>query len=125
VSDIVGDVISSVLADRWIRRRADRQLTKSRVECSLRVVGGSQPGLTRRWRAGTAELAPGSMRFWRRLPGGTDASIEVVSVSRASRWPPRGGGGDATPTAVLEWAVLDRHLHWAIDQVSRPVATSD
>lgn len=134
--DAVGDAIRLSIGESLRRRRADRQLANSRVECSLRVVSGEQAGLTHRWRSGTAELMEGCMSFRRRLPPGGPVTVEVVAVSRGNQRQPHGGeswfavSGQCrivevtTPTAVLEWAVLDRHLHWAIERVSKPRRTA-
>jgi hypothetical protein len=105
---------------RMATMRADRRFRASgRVPCGLRVIGGSQPGLSGRWRLGVASLSPRCLEFrprwWRVL--GACPPIEVLAVDG----PPRAPCGDEilklpgsvvqvqTPTATLEWALQARY----------------
>ena len=105
---------------RVARMRADRLFRKSgRVQCGLRVIGGNQPGLSRRWRLGVASVSPRRLdfrrRWWRVL--GECPPIEVLAIDR----PPRALTRDEilklpgsvvqiqTPAAVLEWSLGDRY----------------
>lgn len=101
--------------------RADRRFRKSgHARCGLRVIDGSQPGLSGRWRVGVASFSARRLDFrrrWWRVLGGCPP-IEVVAIHGASRAP----SGDEilklpgsvvqiqTPTATLEWALRDRYL---------------
>jgi hypothetical protein len=112
---------------RVARMRADRLFRKSgRVQCGLRVIDGTQPGLSGRWRLGVASIAPRRLyfrrRWWRVL--GECPPIEVLAV----HGPPRAPFGSAaspfgdeilklpgsvvqiqTSAAVLEWSLGDRY----------------
>jgi len=111
-------------------RRADRAVQQSRLECGLRVIEGHEPGLGQRWVHGVAELSPGFLRFNPRGPLRSPTTIVVRGVSRAHQRQPHGREAWAvnaqcrivevqTPNATLEWAILDRHLAWAIEAVRR------
>ena len=107
--------------------RADRRFRKSgRFQCGLRVIEGSQPGLSGRWRLGVAWVSPRRLDFcrrgWRVL--GACPPIEVLAVHGPPR-PPSGSPaspfGDEilklpgsivqirTPAAALEWSLCGRY----------------
>lgn len=111
---------------RMATMRADHRFRKSgRVPCGLRVIDGSQPGLSSRWRLGTASAGPRRLEFHRRLwlVFGECPSIQVLAIHGPPRAPsgsPRSPFGDEilklpgsvvqiqTPVAVLEWSLHDR-----------------
>jgi hypothetical protein len=121
VWEVIGDVITGWLGDRWLDPRADRLLPKGELGCGLRVIAGDAPGVTNKWSHGNALVAPGKVG----IQGNT---IRVLAISRTHQRSP--GGWEIlkvnpscqiveikTAGAVLEWAVLDRHLAWAVDRV--------
>jgi hypothetical protein len=100
--------------------RADRRFGKSgRIQCGLRVIDGNQPGLTGRWRVGTASVSRRRLNFRRRWGGvlGEWPPIEVFAVHGPPRVPfgheilklPGSIVRIQTPTATLEWAFHDRY----------------
>lgn len=116
------------------RRRARRLQRVDRLECSVRVVTGTHDGLSGKWWAGEAALSPGrvhfvpfvgAVRFLRRQA----VEIVVDKIDVSERRSPTGRevlsvdpGTDVvrleTPTATLEWAVLERQMDWALDRLS-------
>lgn len=112
--------------------RADRRfLASGRVRCGLRVIDGTQPGLSGRWQAGVASVSRRRLEFRRRgwLVSGACPRIKVLAVHgppRAPRGSPRSPFGDEllklpgsivqiqTPAAVLEWSLHDRYQSAAI-----------
>jgi hypothetical protein len=105
--------------------RADRAFRKSgRAWCGLRVIDGTQPGLSGRWRVGMASFSVRRLafrrRWWRML--GTCPPIEVVAIHGPARAPvgkeilklPGNIAQILTPTATLEWAIRDRYRPAAI-----------
>jgi hypothetical protein len=105
---------------RMVAMRADHRFrTSGRVPCGLRVISGSQAGLSGRWRLGVASLSRRRLKFrprWRRVRGACPP-IRVLAVDG----PPRAPRGDEilklpgsivqvqTPTAILEWALPARY----------------
>ena len=102
-----------------------RLARRGRVACSLRVISGSQAGLSRRWQQGVAALSPGRLgfrrRWWRAFT--SCPPVDVVAV----RGPVRGPAADEifkvpgpiiqvqTPTAVLECGIFSDYLQTALD----------
>ena len=132
LGDLIGQWLGESAGERLRRRRSDRRLAKGHVECALQVISGSQSGLSRRWQHGVATVTPGRLEFrrhwWRAFS--TCPAIDVVSI----RGPARRSSNKEfwslspqcritqieTPTAILGWAVLDRHLTWAIETLNSP-----
>lgn len=121
LDDLLGGLIGWAIGDRIIDRRAKKLGQTSKTECGLRVVAGSHPGLTSKWRHGTAQLAPGLIRL-------DSTSVRVESIDRSvARRPSGREAWSASPRteivqvrvggAVLEWAVLRERLDWAVEQV--------
>ena len=132
LGDLIGQWLGESASERLRRWRADRRLAKGHVECALQVISGSQSGLSRRWQHGVATVTQGRLEFrrhwWRAFS--TCPAIDVVSVRGPARrssnkefWslsPQSRITQIETPTAILGWAVLDRHLTWAIDTLNSP-----
>jgi hypothetical protein len=115
----------------WERRRRARQAV-GRMECSLRVVEGSQDGLGNNWKQGLAVPQPGSLDFLPRLwqttlprPGQKPLHITVNEATRAHERTSKGHEVWSvnpaariitlrTPTAQLEWAVMPEQRDWAL-----------
>ncbi|SFH12769.1 hypothetical protein SAMN04489731_102576 [Amycolatopsis regifaucium] len=101
------------------------------------MVTGTHDGLSEKWWAGEAMLSPGrvhfvpfvgAVRFLRRKA----VEIVVDQIDVSERRSPTGRevlsvdpGTEVvrlvTPTATLEWAVLERQMNWALDRVSLTV----
>jgi hypothetical protein len=111
------------------RRRADRRFTEAGiVSCSLKVIGGSQDGLSSRWQQGTAAVSSARIDFrrsWRSRAFGKCPPIEVMAVCGPVRLPSADEvlkvRGEIiqiqTPTATLEWSVHSRYRSAAIAQL--------
>jgi len=74
LAELIGTLVSwfsdllAPFAERLVQKQAERALAQGRVECSLRLVSGSQRGLSSRWRSGVATVSPGRLDFtgrWR------------------------------------------------------------
>ncbi len=67
LSDLVGDVVSDVVAGKagkGLRRVLGRRgPADGGAGCALKVISGSQDGLSQHWRLGAAQFAPGELRF--------------------------------------------------------------
>lgn len=67
LGDLVGEVLGDVVADkarkglRRVRGRGDP--ADGGAGCALKIVSGSQEGLSQHWRLGSAQSAPGELRF--------------------------------------------------------------
>lgn len=107
LSDLVGDVVSDVVAGKagkGLRRVLGRRgPADGGAGCALKVISGSQDGLSQHWRLGAAQFAPGELRFTQhgitRPPltvlGAHETTGQVsipplgTASSRNSRRPPR------------------------------------
>lgn len=115
--------------------RADRQQLRNQVECGLRVIDGSAPGLGPRFRHGLATLEPrlitfvpyvGGVRFLRKHPvkiavQDVDRS-ELRSVRFAEQFAAAWGASIVTVhtgEATLEWVLPPAQSAWAAQQVLR------
>jgi hypothetical protein len=116
------------------RERAARD--QGATMCAIRVVRGAQPGVTRDWRQGRAQLSPGHLSFrgtrWQSLhlhlhrptlelhPTSVGAEHRLPT-SRESMWSLSSSYWIVlvtTPTATLEWALPRDNLAWARDQLA-------
>jgi hypothetical protein len=136
--DFLGGLIGESLGRTLRRLRADRRLRSGRLECSLRVVSGPQDGLSRRWRHVVAAVSPGRLEFCRYWPWFSGSqTIDIVSLHGPPRRPSSREWWLSlaptcrvvevhTPTAVVEWAVLDHYLPWTLDRLrTAPAGTAD
>ncbi len=107
LSDLVGDVVGDVVvgkAGKGLRRVLGRRgPADGGASCALKIISGSQDGLSQHWRLGAAQFAPGELRFTQhaitRPPItvlGAHETTDRVSIpplgtasSRSSRRPPR------------------------------------
>ena len=122
----------------WWKRRQSKLQEREEMECGLRVISGTQPGLTGRWRHGVARVQAGNLEFLPRLggsriprPGQQWLRVDVIEASRAHE---RVAGGREqwsvnptarivrvrTATAELEWAVAPEQRDWALSRVMGP-----
>ena len=129
---LIGVSIGMVLQ----RRRNDRRRWSGRTESALRVVSGSQEGVSHRWRQVIAAPSLGMLtirRYWLWYP--KTRTIEILDVENAPRRPTASERiwlnpavriiRLRSPSAVLEWAVVDRHLTWALDGLRRRGESGD
>jgi hypothetical protein len=91
------DFLVSLFVDGLLRRpaerirswRADRRMSRGRVDCALKVISGGQRGLSARWRHGRAAVSPGRLdvrgHWWRLFR--PMAPITVVAVRGPVRSP--------------------------------------
>lgn len=125
--------VSGVLFERVKRRRADGRMSRGKVDCALKVMSGSQRGLSRRWRQVSATVSPGRLdvrghwwRLFRAIP-----PVTVVAVRSPARltttwddWTLAPGCRIVeiqTPTATLAWAMIGHRLSGALEQLQHTV----
>ena len=85
-------------ASAIVRRRATKYMAEGQAELALRIVDGTQEGLTGGWRKGVAALWPGRLDFasavggfgpWRRAPvrrrGGRHRRVRAPQARRPGR----------------------------------------
>lgn len=119
VGDIIGDSIGDKIGKR-LRRGAERG-----GRCALRIVTGSQDGLSKQWRLRSAEFGPGQILVSQR--GGVQA-IMVTSAQDTGgqvRLPTLGDCGIArlsTPAATLELALPADQLASVISLITESPA---
>lgn len=113
--------------------RAGQYQQGNQVECGLRVIEGTQPGLGTRFRHGLATLEPGGIRFVPFLGGvrllrREPAQVAVMSVDRSHQRSVRGIEGLSarpglrvikvhTGVATLEWVLSPEQSDWAAEAV--------
>lgn len=128
---VVGSVSSSRRAWRAVRRRSRGGGDPHRMPCAVRVIEGVHDGIGGRWRRTSAALAPGRIdleevelgvrrieeaAFGRhRLP-----FEEAAHFPRAYMWVLR----VSTDHAVVEWAIPQTDLEWAVPLVTGRVTTT-
>ncbi len=126
LSDLVGDVVGDVVAGKagkGLRRVLGRRPADGGVGCALKIISGSQDGLSQHWRLGAAQFAPGELRFTQhaitRPPItvlGAHETTGRVSIS------PLGNCFIAqlqTPTAALALAMPGAQLALAVQGLTR------
>lgn len=127
LSDLVGDVVGDVVAGKagkGLRRVLGRRgPADGGAGCALKIISGSQDGLSRHWRLGAAQFAPGELRFAQHgiaRPAvtvlGAHETTGRVSVS------PLGTCFIAqlqTPTATLALAMPHAQLALAVQDLTR------
>lgn len=126
-SGVIDDV-----RDRRRKRRSRQRALAAGIPCALRVVDGTHPGLSRRWRRGAARVPPGALVFepggrWRRR-----LTIPVRSATLHHPWDtprrtPRAVGPQprrivlTTAQATLEWLVPEEQVERAMGVTRRRV----
>lgn len=113
IAQLIGDLIASSVGEWQGRRLIGRKRAKAAVRglfvCGLRVVSGSQPGLSVEWLVGEWSIQPGQLSM--------DAVVvpiveTVAGTHRPARLNEIVGGDDTiivtvrTGAAVLEWSML-------------------
>ena len=127
LGDLVGDVVSDVVAGKagkGLRRMLGRRgIAAGSAGCALKIISGSQDGLSQHWRLGAAQFAPGELHFARH--GIARPPVTVLgahqTVGRVSI-PPLGNCVIAqlqTPTATLALAMPGGPLALAVQDLTR------
>jgi hypothetical protein len=125
--DFLGDVLGDVVADQAGKalRRVRRRLgpAPSGAGCALKIVSGSQDGLSQHWRRGEAQFAPGELRFSQH--GSARPPITVLGAHETAdrvSMPALGTCLTAqlrTPTATLALAMPSEPLAQAVHELTR------
>src|SRR5262245_42626274 len=117
---ILGLVAGSVVVPALQRRHQ----AAAKINCEMRVLSGSQPGLSRHHRSITAHLEPGRITFGRRHETYTIRVVEVASprTPLSTRFLGYRSVQLRTPDALLEWKVKATD-EWVLDRV-RPEVPS-
>jgi hypothetical protein len=127
LGDLIGDVLGDVVADKAGKglRRMRQRLGPAAggVGCALKIVSGSQDGLSQHWRLGTGQFAPGELRFTQH--GHARPPITVLGARETADRPRIPSLGDCviaqlqTPTATLALAMLAEPLALAVHELTR------
>lgn len=125
--DFLGDVLGDIVADQAGKavRRVRRRLgpAPSGAGCALKIISGSQDGLSQRWRRGAAQFAAGELRFAQY--GTTRPPITVLGAHETTdrvSIPSLGVCLIAqlrTPTATLALAMPGEQLGLAVHELRR------
>lgn len=138
---VAGGVTGAGLAQLLVvpsitRARGRRYARRGRVQCALRLLEGSQPGLGRRWRHGIGTPTPGLLTFRATIGGSLflQRPPQMVEIVRVDGAHPRATGlGEAltvrpgtqviqvrTHSAELELGVGSDHLKWLLQRLQPP-----
>ena len=127
LGDLVGDVVSDVVvgrAGRGLRRVLGRRgSADGGADCALKVISGSQDGLSQHWRLGAAQFAPGELRFARH--GIARPPVTVLGVRETADRVSISPLGDCfiaqlqTPTATLALAMPGGQLALVVQDLTR------
>ena len=130
LGDLVGDVLGDIVADKarkGLRRvRGSRGPADGGARCALKIISGSQDGLSQHWRPGAAQFAPGELRFTQH--GITRPPITVLGARETTdrvSLPQLGACFVAqlqTPTATLFLAMPGEPLALAVHELTRSPA---
>ncbi len=127
LGDLVGDVVSDVVtgkASKGLRRVLGRRgPADGSAGCALKIISGSQDGLSQHWRLGAAQFAPGALRFAQR--GTARPPVTVLGAHQTAGRVSISPLGDCfiaqlqTPTATLALAMPDGQLALAVQDLTR------
>ncbi len=127
LSDLVGDVVGDVVvgkAGKGLRRVLGRRgPADGGASCALKIISGSQDGLSQHWRLGAAQFAPGELRFTQHAI--TRPPITVLGAHETTdrvSIPPLGDCFIAqlqAPTATLALAMPGAQLTLAVQDLMR------
>ena len=127
LGDLIGDALGDVVADKAGKavRRVRRRLgpAVNGAGCALKIISGSQDGLSRHWRQGTAQFAPGELQFTQHRV--TRPAITVLGAHETTdrvSIPTLGACVIAqlqTPTATLALAMPGEPLALAVHDLTR------
>ena len=127
LSDLVGDVVGDVVAgkaSKGLRLVLNRRgPSDGNAGCALKIISGSQDGLSRHWRLGAAQFAPGELRFAQH--GIVRPPVTVLSAYQTAGRLSISQLGDCfvaqlqTPTATLALAMPDGQLALAVQDLTR------
>ena len=125
LGDLIGDAVGDVLADKarkGLRRVRGRRGPDESAGCALKIISGSQDGLSQHWRQGAAQFAPGDLRFTQH--GITRPPITVLGARQTTdrvTIPQLGACHVAhlqTPTATLGLAMPSGPLTLAVQDLT-------
>ena len=123
LSDLVGDIVADK-ASKGLRRVLSRRgPSDESAGCALKIIRGSQDGLSRHWRLGAAQVAPGELRFAQH--GIVRPPVTVLSAYQTAGRLSISQLGDCfvaqlqTPTATLALAMPDGQLALAVQDLTR------
>jgi hypothetical protein len=127
LGDLVGDVLGDVVAGQagqGLRRVLGRRGPADEgTGCALKIISGSQEGLSQHWRLGAAQFAPGELRFTQhRISRPPIAVLGARETTDRMSIPSLGTCLIAqlqTPTATLGLAMPDGQLALAVQDLTR------
>jgi hypothetical protein len=127
LGDLIGDVLGDVVADKvgkgLHRVRGRRGPADEGAGCALKIISGSQDGLSQHWRVGSAQFAAGELSFSQH--GISRPPITVLGSRKTTGQmsiPRLGNCFTAqlqTPTATLALAMPSGPLGLALQDLTR------
>ena len=128
LGDLVGDVVGDVVAGKagkGLRRVLGRRggPADGSAGCALKIISGSQDGLSRHWRLGAAQFVPGELRFAQH--GIARPPVTVLAAHQTADRVSISPLGDCfvaqlqTPTATLALAMPDGQFALAVQDLTR------
>ena len=125
--DFLGDLVGDIVADKaskGLRRVLSRRgPSDESAGCALKIISGSQDGLSRHWRLGAAQFVPGELRFAQH--GIARPPVTVLAAHQTADRVSISPLGDCfvaqleTPTATLALAMPDGQLALAVQDLTR------
>jgi len=126
LGDLVGDVLGDVVADKAGKavRRVRRRLgpAPSGAGCALKIISGTQDGLSQHWRLGTAQFAPGELQFTQHRVRPAITVLGAHETTDRVSLPQLGACLIAqlrTPTATVALAMPGEPLALAVHELTR------
>ena len=124
--DFLGDVLGDVVADKAgkaLRRMRDRRgPADGGARCALKIIGGTQDGLSQHWRLGAAQFAPGELQFTQHRVRPAITVLGAHETTDRVSLPQLGACFVAqlrTPTATVALAMPGEPLALAVRELTR------
>jgi len=124
--DFLGDVLGDVVADKAgkaLRRVRDRRgPADGGARCALKIISGTQDGLSQHWRLGAAQFAPGELQFTQHRVRPAITVLGAHETTDRVSLPQLGACFVAqlrTPTATVALAMPGEPLALAVRELTR------
>jgi len=124
--DFLGDVLGDVVADKAgkaLRRMRDRRgPADGGARCALKIISGTQDGLSQHWRLGAAQFAPGELQFTQHRVRPAITVLGAHETTDRVSLPQLGACFVAqlrTPTATVALAMPGEPLALAVRELTR------
>ena len=123
VGDVAGDVVAGKASKGLCRVLGRRGPADGSAGCALKIISGSQDGLSQHRQLGAAQFAPGELRFARH--GNARPAVTVLGARQTAGRVSISPLGDCfiaqlqTPTATLALAMPGGQLALAVRDLTR------